>query len=73
MEKTVSEQQAILAQNTLEMDELMRQMTEIKRKYDAKQLEVTTLSKKINDKLKLLNESRKAYNKVKYYLFNYRL
>ena len=44
-------------------------MEEIKAKYNSKQLEVTALSKKINEKLKILDESRKAYNKVRNIIF----
>ena len=65
MEKTVSEQQAKLAEDTKEMNELLKQMEEIKAKYTSKQIEVATLSKKINEKIKILDESRKAYNKVR--------
>lgn len=65
MEKTVSEQQAKLAEDTKEMNELLNQKEEIKAKYTSKQIEVATLSKKINEKIKILDESRKAYNKVR--------
>ena len=69
MEKTVSEQQAKLAEDTKEMNELLKQMEEIKAKYTSKQIEVATLSKKINEKIKILDESRKAYNKVRNIIF----
>lgn len=48
------------------MDEIEGQMNTLKAKYDLKRLEVHQLSSKLDEKLKIMNEAKKAYSKVIY-------
>ena len=49
---------------TTEMNEIANQIAALKSKYDMKKLSVTQMTKRLQDKTKILNEARNAYNKI---------
>ena len=52
------------------MDDIGNHINTLKAKYELKRLEVHQLNSKLDEKVKIVNEARKAYSKVKeYFLF----
>ncbi len=47
-----------------EINEIENQMNTLKTRYDKKTMDFNTLSIKIEEKTKVLNEAKKAHNKV---------
>lgn len=47
-----------------EMDEIQNQINTLKAKYDLKKLELNQLNNKLDDKMKIVNEAKRAYSRV---------
>ena len=47
-----------------EMNDIANQMATLKSKYDMKKLSVRQMTKKLEEKTKILTEARNAYNKI---------
>ena len=47
-----------------EMNDIANQMATLKSKYDMKKLSVMQMTKKLEEKTKILTEARNAYNKI---------
>lgn len=61
-----------LVDEKAEMNEIENQMNTLKTKFEKKSLDVYTMSNKLEEKLKVLNEAKKAYSKVNiYYSINF--
>jgi len=64
MEKSIKEQKSVIDGEKGEMEEIEAQINTLKAKYEMKKLEVYQLQSKIDEKVKMVNEARKAYTKI---------
>lgn len=64
MERSIKEQKSVIDGEKNEMDEIEAQINTLKAKYEMKKLEVYQLQSKMDEKVKMVNEARKAYTKI---------
>ncbi len=64
MEKSIKEQKSVIDGEKNEMEEIEAQINTLKAKYEMKKLEVYQLQSKMDEKVKMVNEARKAYSKI---------
>jgi chromosome segregation ATPase len=64
LEQSVNVLRMNLSKETSEMNELQKQLTDIKSRYDMKKLEVSRIESKIKEKSKICNEARAACDKI---------
>ena len=64
LEQSVNVLRMNLSKETSEMNELQKQLTDIKSRYDMKKLEVSRIESKIKEKSKICNKARAACEKI---------
>lgn len=64
LEQNVNTLRLNLSKETSELNEIQKQMTDIKSKYDMKKFEVSRIENKIKEKSKICNEARLACDKI---------
>ena len=67
LDQTISELRNQLGKETLELNGLNNEYLSIKSQYDLKKMEISNDQRKLNEKLQILTEARKSYEKI---LFN---
>ena len=64
LDRSVSEMRMQVNKQSSEMNDIANQMATLKSKYDMKKLSVMQMTKKLEEKTKILTEARNAYNKI---------
>ena len=64
LDRTINELRNQLNIQTQEMNEIGSQYQSLKSKFDMKKMTVLQLTKRLEEKTKILNEARRAYNKI---------
>ena len=64
LDRTINELRNQLNIQTQEMNEIGSQYQSLKSKFDMKKMSVLQLTKRLEEKTKILNEARRAYNKI---------
>ena len=64
LDRSVSKMRMQVNKESSEMNDIANQMTTLKSKYDMKKLSVMQMTKKLEEKTKILTEARNAYNKI---------
>ena len=64
LNRSVSEMRMQVNKESSEMNDIANQMATLKSKYDMKKLSVMQMTKKLEEKTKILTEARNAYNKI---------
>jgi uncharacterized coiled-coil DUF342 family protein len=64
LDRTINELRNQLNVQTQEMNEIGSQYQSLKSKFDMKKMTVLQLTKRLEEKTKILNEARRAYNKI---------
>lgn len=64
LDRSVSEMRMQVNKESSEMNDIANQMATLKSKYDMKKLSVMQMTKKLEEKTKILTEARNAYNKI---------
>jgi len=64
LERNLQDMKFIFNEEKTQLDEINKQMQQIKNKYELKKQELHNLNLKIDEKSKLLNEAKKAYSKI---------
>jgi chromosome segregation ATPase len=64
LDRTINELRNQLNVQTQEMNEIGSQYQSLKTKFDMKKMAVLQLTKRLEEKTKILNEARRAYNKI---------
>ena len=64
LDRSVSEMRMQVNKESSEMNDIANQMATLKSKYDMKKLSVMQMTKKLEEKTKILSEARNAYNKI---------
>ena len=64
LDRSVSEMRMQVNKESSEMNDIANQMATLKSKYDMKKLSVMQMTKKLEEKTKILTEARNAYNKT---------
>lgn len=64
LDRSVSEMRMQVNKENSEMNDIANQMATLKSKYDMKKLSVMQMTKKLEEKTKILTEARNAYNKI---------
>ena len=64
LDRSVSEMRMQVNKESFEMNDIANQMAILKSKYDMKKLSVMQMTKKLEEKTKILTEARNAYNKI---------
>ena len=64
LDRSVSEMRMQVNKESSEMNDIANQMATLKSKYDMKKLSVRQMTKKLEEKTKILTEARNAYNKI---------
>lgn len=64
LDRSVSEMRMQVNKESSEMNDISNQMATLKSKYDMKKLSVMQMTKKLEEKTKILTEARNAYNKI---------
>ena len=67
LDQTISELRNQLGKETMELNSLNNEYLSIKSQYDLKKMEISNDQRKLNEKLQILTEARKSYEKI---LFN---
>ena len=67
LDQTISELRNQLGKESLELNGLNNEYLSIKSQYDLKKLEISNEQRKLNEKMQILAEARKSYEKI---LFN---
>ena len=67
LDQTISELRNQLGKETMELNGLNNEYLSIKSQYDLKKMEISNDQRKLNEKLQILTEARKSYEKI---LFN---
>ena len=67
LDQTINELRNELAKETSELSGLNNEYMTLKSQYDLKKLEISNEQRKLNEKLQILAEARKSYEKI---LFN---
>ena len=67
LDQTISELRNQLGKETLELNGLNNEYLSLKSQYDLKKMEISNDQRKLNEKLQILTEARKSYEKI---LFN---
>ena len=64
LDRTINELRNQLNIQTQEMNEIGSQYQSLKSKFDMKKMTVLQLTKRLEEKTKILNEARRAHNKI---------
>ena len=64
LDRSVSEMRMQVNKESSEMNDIANQMASLKSKYDMKKLTVIQMTKKLEEKTKILTEARNANNKI---------
>ena len=64
LDRSVSEMRMQVNKESSEMNDIANRMATLKSKYDMKKLSVMQMTKKLEEKTKILTEARNAYNKI---------
>lgn len=64
LDRSVNEMRMQLNKETSEMNDIATQMAALKSKYESKRLSVMQMTKRMEEKTKILTEARHAYNKI---------
>ena len=67
LDQTISELRNQLGRESLELNGLNNEYLQLKSQYDMKKLEISNDQRKLNEKMQILQEARKSYEKI---LFN---
>lgn len=65
LERNLSELKSVVDEEKGQLDEIGQEIQNLKAKYDSKRQELQVLNVKVDEKAKLLNEAKKAYQKIK--------
>ena len=64
LDQTISELRNQLGKETMELNGINNEYLSLKSQYDLKKLELSNEQRKLNDKMQILTESRKSYEKI---------
>ena len=64
LDQTISELRNQLGKESLELNGLNNEYLSLKSQYDLKKMELANDQRKLNDKIQILNEARKSYEKI---------
>ena len=64
LDQTISELRNQLGKESLELNGLNNEYLSIKSQYDLKKLEISNEQRKLNEKMQILAEARKSYEKI---------
>ena len=67
LDQTISELRNQLGKESMELNGINNEYLALKSQYDLKKLELSNEQRKLNDKMQILTEARKSYEKI---LFN---
>ena len=67
LDQTISELRNQLGKESMELNGINNEYLALKSQYDLKKLELSNEQRKLNDKMQILSEARKSYEKI---LFN---
>ena len=67
LDQTISELRNQLGKESVELNGLNNEYLSLKSQYDLKKMEISNDQRKLNEKLQILTEARKSYEKI---LFN---
>ena len=67
LDQTISELRNQLGKESLELNGLNNEYLSLKSQYDLKKMEISNDQRKLNEKMQILTEARKSYEKI---LFN---
>lgn len=69
LDRSVADLRLKANKEKMEMDEIENQMRMLESKYNIKKIQVTQMKAKLDEKMKIASEARKAYSKV-YHISN---
>ena len=64
LDQTISELRNQLGKESMELNAINNEYLSLKSQYDLKRLELSNDQRKLNDKLQILSEARKSYEKI---------
>ena len=64
LDQTINELRNELAKETSELSGLNNEYMTLKSQYDLKKLEISNDQRKLNEKMQILSEARKSYEKI---------
>ena len=64
LDQTISELRNQLGKETMELNEINNEYLSLKSQYDLKKLELSNEQRKLNEKMQILTEARKSYEKI---------
>ena len=64
LDQTISELRNQLGKESMELNAINNEYLSLKSQYDLKRLELSNEQRKLNDKLQILSEARKSYEKI---------
>ena len=64
LEQTIQELRNQLGRETAELNGLNNEYLNLKSQYDLKKLEISNETRKLNEKMQILAEARKSYEKI---------
>ena len=64
LDQTINELRNQLGKESLELNGINNEYLSLKSQYDLKKLELSNEQRKLNDKIQILSEARKSYEKI---------
>ena len=64
LDQTISELRNQLGKETMELNGINNEYLSLKSQYDLKKLELSNEQRKLNEKMQILTEARKSYEKI---------
>ena len=64
LDQTISELRNQLGKETMELNGINNEYLSLKSQYDLKKLELSNEQRKLNEKIQILTEARKSYEKI---------
>ena len=64
LDQTISELRNQLGKETMELNGINNEYLSLKSQYDLKKLELSNEQRKLNEKMQILTEARKSYDKI---------
>lgn len=69
MDKNISDLRGTIGKEKSEMEDIENKINTLRAKYDLKKCELNQLNNKLEDKLKIVNEAKRAYSRVEKFIF----
>jgi chromosome segregation ATPase len=64
LDKNISDLRGTIGKEKSEMEDIENKINTLRAKYDLKKCELNQLNNKLEDKLKIVNEAKRAYSRV---------